>query len=69
MDSFTCDKLIEILKGIKETNHTMEMDNPYENPDFGKNWYYPAEKQHYKLIDAFVKTIKDQTDISESDFK
>ena len=69
MDSFTCDKLIEILKGIKETNHTMGMDNPYENPDFGKNWYYPAEKQHYKLIDAFVKTIKDQTDISKSDFK
>ena len=47
----------------------MGMDNPYENPDFGKDWYYPAERQHYNLIDAFVKTIKDQTDISKSDFK
>ncbi len=69
MDNFVCDKLIEILKGIKETNHTMGMDDPYENPDFGRDWYYPAERQHYNLIDKFVSTIKEQTDISKSDFK
>ncbi len=58
MDSYLCDQLIGILKEIKETNHTMEMDNPYENPDFEKNWFRPAERQHYHLIDKFIETIK-----------
>ncbi len=58
MDSYLCDQLIEILEKIKETNHTMEMDNPYENPDFEKNWFRPAERQHYHLIDKFIETIK-----------
>jgi hypothetical protein len=58
MDSLLCDQLIKILEGIKETNHTMEMDNPYENPDFEKNWFRPAERQHYHLIDKFLELIK-----------
>ena len=36
----------------------MEMDNPYENPDFEKNWYRPAEKQHYHLMDKLIEMIK-----------
>ena len=62
MDSILCDELIDILKKIKETNHTMEMDNPYENPDFEKDWYRPAERQHYHLIDKFIETIKKNVD-------
>lgn len=63
MDSGLCDQLIEILKAIKETNYTMEMDNPYENPDFAKDWYRPAERQHYHLVDKFIDTVKRNVDI------
>ena len=62
MDSYLCDELIDILKKIKETNHTMGMDNPYENPDFEKDWYRPAERQQYHLIDKFIETIKKNVD-------
>ena len=36
MENYVADKLIKILEGIKECNHTMEMDDPSENPDFEK---------------------------------
>ena len=62
MDIYLCDQLIGILKEIKETNHTMEMDNPHENPDFEKNWFRPAERQHYHLVDKFIETIKKNVD-------
>ena len=64
MDSYLCDQLIGILKAIKETNHTMEMDNPYENPDFEKDWFRPAVRQHYHLIDKFIETIKKNVDVN-----
>ena len=62
MDSYLCDQLIGILKEIKETNHTMEMDDPSENPDFEKNWFRPAERKHDHLIDKFIDTIKKNVD-------
>ena len=62
MDSYLCDQLIGILKEIKETNHTMEMDDPSENPDFEKNWFRPAERKYYHLIDKFIETIKKNVD-------
>tara|TARA_Y100000114_G_scaffold29013_1_gene24770 strand:- start:874 stop:1077 length:204 start_codon:yes stop_codon:yes gene_type:complete len=62
MENYVADKLIKILEGIKECNHTMEMDDPSENPDFEKDWYRPAESRQDHLVQKLIDTIKEEVD-------
>lgn len=40
----------------------MEMDDPSENAEFARDWYAPADREKWVLVDALVKAIKEQTD-------
>lgn len=62
MDNYDCDKLIKIISNIKKCNFTMEMDDPSENAEFARDWYAPADREKWVLVDALVKAIKEQTD-------